>query len=206
MDGPGSASPGEPAVDRPLHDRGPATFPFTRHTLARDHPTTRRLECPDGSGLRVNFLGTSSMLIRDDTTSLMIVGFVSRPPLRRVLLRKVSPDRGKVTGALRRLGVERLDAVFCAHSHMDHALDAPLVAELTGAQLVGSGRGPRLPAHPRCAIDPGQRQHQLRPGQARRLQLIDGLADHAWVTHSPTGTTAVMGWNARTAGPAEDPG
>jgi L-ascorbate metabolism protein UlaG (beta-lactamase superfamily) len=91
------------------------------------------------------------MLVHDDTTSLMIDGFVSRPPLRRVLLGRVSPDRGKVTEALQRLGVERLDAVLCAHSHMDHALDAPLVAELTGAQLIGSastanvGRGWGLP-------------------------------------------------------------
>ncbi len=45
------------------------------------------------------------------------------------------------------------------------------------------------------------------PGfRGRGLQLIDGLADHAWVTHTSTGTTVVMGWNARTAGPAGDPG
>jgi len=31
-----------------------------------------------------------------------------------------------------------LDAVIPVHSHFDHAMDAPLVAELTGAKLIGS--------------------------------------------------------------------
>ena len=160
--------------------RRPATFPFNRHTLARDHPTTRRLESFGGAGLRVSFLGTSSMLVRDDTTSVMIDGFVSRPPLRRVLLRRVSPDRDKVTSALRRLGVERLDAVLCAHSHMDHALDAPLVAELTEAQLVGSastanvGRGWGLPE---------ERLDVVGDGDARRFGGVD--CEFVQVPHTP---------------------
>ena len=165
--------------------RRPATLPFTRRpftprTVARGHPTTRRLESPEGLGLRVSFLGTSSMLVRDDTTALMIDGFVSRPPLRRVLLRRVSPDRGKVTIALRRLGVERLDAVLCAHSHMDHVLDAPLVAELTGAPLVGSastanvGRGWGLPE---------QRLDVVGDGDVRRFGGVD--CEFVQVPHTP---------------------
>jgi serine/threonine-protein kinase RsbW len=35
------------------------------------------------------------------------------------------------------------------------------------------------------------------PGfRGRGLPLIGGLADRGWVTHSPTGTTVVMNWNA----------
>jgi hypothetical protein len=84
------------------------------------------------------FLGTSSVLISDGETSVLSDGFVTRPGMLRVALGKIAPDRSPVGSAIARLRVADLAAVFCAHSHYDHALDAPVWALETGAELVGS--------------------------------------------------------------------
>ncbi|WP_208106882.1 MBL fold metallo-hydrolase, partial [Streptomyces sp. GC420] len=105
-----------------------------------------------GTGLRVVYFGTSSVLIRDGRTSLLVDGFFSRPALRRVLFGRIGPDRELIEACLARAGVASLDAVLCAHSHYDHALDAPVIARKFDVPLVGSqstanvGRGYGLPA------------------------------------------------------------
>ena len=86
--------------------------------------------------LRATFLGTSSILFEDGQTSLMSDGFFSRPPLTEALGTAPKPDR--VKKALQRIGVTKLDAIFTGHSHYDHAMDAPLVAKMTNACLLGS--------------------------------------------------------------------
>ena len=104
-----------------------------------------------GDGLRVTFLGVSSLLISDGETSLMTDGFLSRPGRLRVLLGEVEPDRAVIAETLARFGVDRLAAVMVVHSHYDHSMDAPEVAMRTGAVLLGSestanvGRGWGLP-------------------------------------------------------------
>ena len=87
--------------------------------------------------LRTAFAGVSNVLVTDGTSAVLVDGFFSRPSLVRMATR-VAPDRGRIDDALRRLGVTKLDAVLVAHSHVDHVLDAPVVAELTGATLAGS--------------------------------------------------------------------
>ncbi|MEU7060290.1 MBL fold metallo-hydrolase [Streptomyces sp. NPDC046197] len=104
---------------------------------------------PDG--LTARFLGTSSLLLSDGDTTLLCDGFVTRPGLLRVVLGRIGPDRALVRDAIGRLEAHSLAAVFCAHTHYDHALDAPVWCLETGADLVGSestanvGRGVGLP-------------------------------------------------------------
>jgi L-ascorbate metabolism protein UlaG (beta-lactamase superfamily) len=50
----------------------------------------------------------------------------------------VAPNRERIDQGLRDAKVTRAAAIFVAHSHHDHAMDAPYVAQLTGATLVGS--------------------------------------------------------------------
>jgi L-ascorbate metabolism protein UlaG (beta-lactamase superfamily) len=92
---------------------------------------------PD-SGVRVTFLGVSSLLFDDGTTAILTDGFFTRPRKRRVLFGTVAPNRAVVDRVLRRVGVTRLAAVVAMHSHYDHTLDSPVVADATGALLVGS--------------------------------------------------------------------
>ncbi|WP_461070913.1 MBL fold metallo-hydrolase [Streptomyces pseudoechinosporeus] len=102
-------------------------------------------------GLVAHFLGTSSVLLSDGETSVLSDGFVTRPGMLRVATGKIGPDRSLVRSAIARLRVEDLAAVVCAHSHYDHALDAPVWTLETGAELVGShstaniGRGLGVP-------------------------------------------------------------
>src|SRR6202789_2146100 len=102
--------------------------------------------------LTVTWLGVSTLLIDDGSSALMTDGFFSRPGLGRVGVGKVAPSPARVDGCLARVGVTRLAAVVPVHTHFDHALDSALVADRTGAQLVGGesaanvGRGHGLAA------------------------------------------------------------
>jgi L-ascorbate metabolism protein UlaG (beta-lactamase superfamily) len=90
------------------------------------------------AGLRVRFLGVSTLLFEDDDTALLIDGFFSRPGKLAVFAGRIAPDRERIEQALARAGIERLAAVIVTHSHYDHAMDAPEVARRTGALVVGS--------------------------------------------------------------------
>ncbi|MDX5459028.1 MBL fold metallo-hydrolase [Micromonospora tulbaghiae] len=100
--------------------------------------------------VEATFFGTSSLHVSDGISGILIDGFFSRPSLLRVALGRVAPDRGRITSALSRAGVTRLDALFVAHSHYDHAMDAPEVVKHLGGRLFGSestlnvGRGSGL--------------------------------------------------------------
>lgn len=127
---------------------------------ALPHPA--RLQSPTPAGtVTVRFLGTSSILIQDGRTTILADGFVTRPNGWRVVFWRVAADEGRIDRVLTRLGVTTIDAVFTAHDHYDHALDAPLIAKKTGAVLLGSastanlGRGACLPATQIDVVAPG---------------------------------------------------
>lgn len=100
--------------------------------------------------LSVTWLGVTSLLIDDGSSALMTDGFFSRPGLARVALGKVAPSEARIHGCLARAGARELAAVIPLHSHIDHAMDSAVVAERTGAVLVGGqstanvGRGQGL--------------------------------------------------------------
>ena len=99
--------------------------------------------------LTVSFIGVATLLFDDGETAIMTDGFFTRPAQNA--LRSVKPDRDVIAKALKRAGVTTLAAVIPVHSHFDHAMDSPFVAQDTGALLVGSsstgniGKGYGLP-------------------------------------------------------------
>lgn len=103
-----------------------------------------------GTSVEAVFFGTTTVWLSDGTSGILIDGFLSRPSLLRVAFGRVAPDLGRITSALARAGVTRLDALFVAHSHYDHAMDAPEVVKHLGGRLFGSestlnvGRGAGL--------------------------------------------------------------
>ena len=132
-----------------------------RPDLARhSHRFSVPVAGPDAP-LTVTWLGVTTLLIDDGTSAVMTDGFFSRPGLGRVGVGKVSPSPARVDGCLARVGVTRLAAVVPVHTHFDHALDSALVADRTGAQLVGGesaanvGRGHGLTADRLVIADSG---------------------------------------------------
>lgn len=99
----------------------------------------------------VTWMGVATLLIDDGSSALMTDGYFSRPSLARIAAGKVSPSPARVDGCLARAKVSRLAGVIPVHTHIDHVLDSALVADRTGAQLVGGrsaanvGRGYGLP-------------------------------------------------------------
>ncbi|WP_092151981.1 MBL fold metallo-hydrolase [Corynebacterium mycetoides] len=84
------------------------------------------------------FYGTSSVHVTDGDTNIFVDAFLTRPSLARLVFRRLEPDEAIIDAALARGGVDKLDALFVAHSHHDHLLDAPRVADKLGATLYGS--------------------------------------------------------------------
>ncbi|MBO0680802.1 MBL fold metallo-hydrolase [Mycolicibacterium sp. S2-37] len=98
---------------------------------------------PD-SPVRVTWAGVTTLLIDDGTSKVLTDGFFSRPDLLSVGLRAIAPSASRVGEGLDRLGAQQLDAVLPLHTHFDHALDSALVADRTGAALVGGASAAQI--------------------------------------------------------------
>lgn len=112
-----------------------------------------RYAAPPAPGtLTATWFGVTAVLLSDGTHAIFIDPFFTRPAGFLNLLRNapIAPDEALIAQWLARANVRRLDAVLVSHSHYDHAMDAGVVARLTGAPLLGSastaqiGRGAGL--------------------------------------------------------------
>ncbi|MGV0804572.1 MBL fold metallo-hydrolase [Mycolicibacterium setense] len=89
------------------------------------------------SPVTVTWAGVTTLLVDDGSSAVLTDGFFSRPALPNVVLGKLAPSLPRIDGCLARLGIDKLDAVLPVHTHFDHAMDSAVVAERTGARLVG---------------------------------------------------------------------
>jgi L-ascorbate metabolism protein UlaG (beta-lactamase superfamily) len=110
----------------------------TRPSLAPYLPLALPKAPAEFTGLRVTFLGVASLLLDDGETAILTDGFFTRPAARDVFLGKIAPDRDIIARSLDRARIRKLAAVIALHSHYDHVMDSPEVAQRTGAVLVGS--------------------------------------------------------------------
>ncbi len=93
------------------------------------------LDLPDG--LQVTWLGVSGYRLSYQGVSVFIDPYVSRVPLRAVLLRrKALPDPSMIARYLTAPG--EVAGVLVGHTHFDHAIDAPALARRFGARAYGS--------------------------------------------------------------------
>ena len=123
---------------------------------------------PAPRALTATWFGTAAVLLSDGAHGVFIDPFFTRPPGFGRLVRNaaIEPDEALIRDWLARAGVTELSAVLVSHSHYDHAMDAGVVAKLTGAALVGSqstlnvGRGAGLDA---------ARLVQMGSGETRRF-------------------------------------
>lgn len=89
-------------------------------------------------GVKTTFFGTSSLLFDDGRTQILIDGFFSRPNTLQVAFGKIKTNTKRVEMTLAKANINRLKGVFVCHSHYDHVLDAPFIAQKTNAILYGS--------------------------------------------------------------------
>lgn len=140
--------------------------------------------------LTLTWFGVTGVLLSDGEHAVMIDPFFTRPEglVNLAANRSIAPDEALIARELQAAGVSRLDAVLVSHSHYDHAMDAGVVARLTGAPLLGSpstlniGRGAGLPEAQLQAIRAGE---PLRYGD---FELVFIESRHAGATGGrPTG-------------------
>ncbi|EME63336.1 beta-lactamase domain-containing protein [Amycolatopsis decaplanina DSM 44594] len=151
------------------------------------------------------FFGASTVHVFDGVTSILVDGFFSRPSWARILAGKVAPDQERITAALERGGIDHLDALFVAHSHHDHVMDAPDVVRLRGGTLYGSpstlnvGRGAGLPDDSMCVIADGD-QVKLGDFTVRVFEGRHSPGDHYPGTIDEPLTTPAKASAYRTGG------
>jgi L-ascorbate metabolism protein UlaG (beta-lactamase superfamily) len=90
-----------------------------------------------GAPVTLTWLGVSTLLVDDGATAVLTDGFFSRPGLIDVGLRRWAPSQTRIEESLTRAGIDRLAAVIPVHTHFDHALDSAVVAQRTGASMIG---------------------------------------------------------------------
>lgn len=89
------------------------------------------------AGLEVSWLGVSGYRLTYEGVSLFIDPYVSRVPLRSLLLRRVAmPEEAMIDRYAGAPGA--VAGVLIGHTHFDHAVDAPAIARRYGAKAYGS--------------------------------------------------------------------
>ncbi len=112
--------------------------------------------------MSATFLGNTTVLFDDGETAILTDGFFTRPNAWKLLTGRIAPNREVIAASLHQAGITRLAAVIVNHSNYDHAMDAPEVAHVTGALLIGSastaniGRGWGLPESQIYVPKPGE--------------------------------------------------
>ncbi|MGB0922076.1 MAG: MBL fold metallo-hydrolase [Alphaproteobacteria bacterium] len=133
---------------------------------------------PEGD-VAVTYMGVSTLYITDGETNLMVDGFFSRPWALALALGKLGPDNAAIDLALAQAEITKLDAIFPVHSHYDHAMDTPWVAQKTGADILGGSstamiaRGADFPENRMVVITPDT------PYRYGRFEITFLLSKHA---------------------------
>ncbi len=148
---------------------------------------------PEYAGVTATWLGVSALLIRDGRHAVMIDPFFTRPPglLPMLFNRPIAPDPGRISRWLQRLDVRSLDAVLVSHSHFDHAMDAGVVARMTGARLIGSDSTLNIGRGAGVAATRLQRAEPAQPVEVGPFRITFFESRHAGATGGrPTGDIA----------------
>ena len=99
------------------------------------------LELP--AGLEIEWLGVSGYRLTYEDVSIFIDPYVSRVPLRALLLRRRAlPDAALLDRYIRPTG--EVAGVLVGHTHFDHAIDAPAITRRFGTKAYGSASLARL--------------------------------------------------------------
>ena len=88
--------------------------------------------------MKATYFGTSTLLLDDGRDQVLFDAHFTRPSLARYLLGRGATNAALADELLKAHRVDRLKAIFISHSHHDHVMDAPYIANRCGATIYGS--------------------------------------------------------------------
>ncbi len=98
-------------------------------------PVTER--APQKDEISITFFGNTCLLFDDGKTQILFDPYFSRPSKQQVLFSALGTDTVIVAPIVEKY-FKNLKGIFVSHSHIDHILDAPEVANRTQAIVYGS--------------------------------------------------------------------
>jgi L-ascorbate metabolism protein UlaG (beta-lactamase superfamily) len=121
-----------------------------------------RVAAPPRAPITLTYLGVAGWSIESAGKTILVDPYFSRPNLDG----PIASD----PAAIAKHAPARADAIVIGHSHVDHLLDAPAVAKVTGASIIGSDSTARV------ALASGVPKEQVIP--------IKGGEDYAFAGYS----------------------
>lgn len=88
--------------------------------------------------MKVTFFGTTTLLFDDGKDQILFDCHFTRPSLLKYIGGSEPTDTKLADELLKLHKVDRLKAIFVSHTHHDHVMDVPYVANMTGATVYGS--------------------------------------------------------------------
>jgi L-ascorbate metabolism protein UlaG (beta-lactamase superfamily) len=94
---------------------------------------------PEPGDVTMTWLGVTTLLFDDGETQILIDGFISRPGMIDIVLRRdVSNNIPLINEVLLDYRMRRLAAIIPVHSHFDHAMDIGAIANRSSASILGT--------------------------------------------------------------------
>lgn len=145
--------------------------------------------CSNTTAVHFQYLGNGGWLIRGMDTALLTSPFFSNPPIWRVALSTIAPNRSRIETCLRRVdGLDAVGLILVGHSHYDHLMDLPIVLEHvpTSASILGDITMTNTLAFTRFVTrtaelvsTAGDFAHSGRWSHVRGIRVMAFLSEHA---------------------------
>ena len=88
--------------------------------------------------MKVTFFGTTTLMFDDGKDQIFFDAHFTRPSLLKYITGSEPSDTAMIDEMITKHHIDRVKAIFVSHSHHDHVMDVPYLANKTGAEVYGS--------------------------------------------------------------------
>lgn len=141
--------------------------------------------------MKITYFGTTTLLFDDGKDQVMFDAHFTRPSLLRYVFGSAGTNAALADALLAAHRVDRLRAIFVSHTHHDHVMDAPYVAQRCGATIYGTSSAMNVA---RGGGVPAARRVEFRGGEAftvgdYRVRVIPSLHSKPTILNNDLGMT-----------------